>query len=154
MQLDSASDTFLCSVNNTILRNNFINNQQNNGLDVSIPDIPSLRVYPAESVPGVGNLWDDGKEGNYWSDYVTRYPNASEVGNNTGIGDTPYFINENNIDHHPLMSPIKIPIEPPSNSPSLEPSEYFPTVPVAAAFIASIAVVAGLVVLYFKRRKH
>jgi hypothetical protein len=50
------------------------------------------------------NFWDNGSVGNYWSDYLTRYPNASEVGN-TGIGDTPYVLGADNVDHYPLMYP-------------------------------------------------
>ncbi|MCW4002747.1 MAG: hypothetical protein NWE95_02405 [Candidatus Bathyarchaeota archaeon] len=61
------------------------------------------------------SLWDNGHVGNYWSNYTIKYPNASEVGN-TGIGNTPYYIerglytsknypNQKNIDHYPLMHP-------------------------------------------------
>ncbi len=38
--------------------------------------------------------------GNYWIDY-----NGTD-NNQDGIGDTPYVIDENNIDYYPLMSPI------------------------------------------------
>jgi hypothetical protein len=48
------------------------------------------------------NFWDNGSLGNYWSDYLTKYPNASEVGN-TGIGDTPYVLEEHNVDYNPLV---------------------------------------------------
>jgi hypothetical protein len=51
--------------------------------------------------------FDNGAEGNYWSNYLIRYPNASEVGN-TGIGDTPYIINADHADHYPLMAPFDI----------------------------------------------
>ncbi len=54
------------------------------------------------------SVWDNGSVGNYWSDYLTKYPNASEIGD-TGIGDTPYVIDANNIDHYPLMFPIGAP---------------------------------------------
>ncbi len=40
--------------------------------------------------------WDR-SEGNYWSDY------NEQTRTKMGIGDGPYIINENNIDHHPLM---------------------------------------------------
>ncbi len=43
------------------------------------------------------NVWDNGFEGNYWSDY-----NGTD-NNQDGIGDTPYVIDENNTDHYPLM---------------------------------------------------
>ena len=48
--------------------------------------------------------WDNGTMGNYWSDYLTLHPNASEIGA-SGIGDAPYVIDENNVDHFPLMTP-------------------------------------------------
>ncbi len=54
---------------------------------------------------GLSNTWDNGEEGNYWSDHVTRYPNAMEV-DGSGVGDTPYYINENNQDKYPLMNVI------------------------------------------------
>jgi hypothetical protein len=50
------------------------------------------------------NIWDDDypSGGNYWSDYLTKYPNATEI-DDTGIGDTAYEINANNTDRYPLM---------------------------------------------------
>ena len=56
------------------------------------------------------DVWDDGypSGGNYWSDYsgVDLYsgPYQNETGSD-GIGDTPYIIDENNIDRYPLMNP-------------------------------------------------
>jgi parallel beta-helix repeat protein len=50
---------------------------------------------------GYMNIWDDGAgEGNYWSDYEERYPNATEI---DGIWDTPYVIDENNQDNYPIV---------------------------------------------------
>jgi nitrous oxidase accessory protein NosD len=46
--------------------------------------------------------WDNGTEGNYWSEYT-----GADV-NGDGIGDAPYIINENNTDIHPLMKPYDI----------------------------------------------
>lgn len=43
------------------------------------------------------NTWDNGFEGNYWSDY-----NGTDS-NQDGIGDTPYIIDANNSDHYPLV---------------------------------------------------
>ena len=45
------------------------------------------------------NTWDNGSEGNYWNDY-----NGTDV-DGDGIGDTPYIINQNNIDNNTLMQP-------------------------------------------------
>jgi parallel beta-helix repeat protein len=56
------------------------------------------------------NSWDDGypSGGNYWSDYETRYPDASKI-DDSGIWDTPYVINVNNQDNYPLMHPWSSP---------------------------------------------
>jgi len=43
------------------------------------------------------NIWDNGFEGNYWSNY-----NGTDS-NRDGIGDATHEIDANNIDHHPLM---------------------------------------------------
>jgi hypothetical protein len=57
-----------------------------------------------------GNVWDAGYPigGNYWNDCigVDLYggPFQNETGND-GIGDTPYIIDEYNVDHYPLMNP-------------------------------------------------
>jgi len=90
--------------NNVIYHNNFVDNNVGEGLQVSIPAQWSIDG----TQPGRGNVWDNGTAGNYWSDYITRYPNASETGSSE-IGDTQFYINENNYDRYPLMEPITIP---------------------------------------------
>jgi nitrous oxidase accessory protein NosD len=61
--------------------------------------------------------WDNGypSGGNYWSDYTTRYPNATEI-DDSGIGDIPYNVtigpftpNLTVLDRYPLLSPFNIP---------------------------------------------
>ena len=80
------------SSNNKIFHNNFIDN-----------------TYQAYS-EGAPNTLDDGypSGGNYWSDYagVDLYsgPYQNETGSD-GIGDTPYVIDEYNVDHYPLIKP-------------------------------------------------
>lgn len=65
---------------NTIYHNNFIKNA------VILDDFGYLEHL------GSINIWDDGHGlGNYWSDYLNRYPNATEI-DNSGIGDTSYFV--------------------------------------------------------------
>ena len=53
---------------------------------------------------------------NYWSDYLTKYPNATEM-DSSGIGNTPYVFNHSAgevvgilQDNHPLMKAVSIPI--------------------------------------------
>jgi nitrous oxidase accessory protein NosD len=52
------------------------------------------------------NYWDNGypSGGNHWSDYLTRYPDATEI-DASGLGNIPYAIDANNTDRYPLMSP-------------------------------------------------
>ncbi len=72
----------LYSKNNTIYCNNF-----NNIYQVSNDE---------------KNVWDDGNQGNYWSDY------AGQDENGDGLGDLPYIIDANNRDAHPLMGTFSI----------------------------------------------
>ena len=70
------------SWNDTIFHNNLVNNT-------------SYFIFPKSGA----NNWDNGFEGNYWSDY-------SGMDNDLdGIGDTPYVVNNSidNIDRFPLM---------------------------------------------------
>jgi parallel beta-helix repeat protein len=52
------------------------------------------------------DVWDDGVEGNYWSDYngtdLYSGPYQNQTGSD-GIGDTPYVIDASNNDSRPLM---------------------------------------------------
>ena len=79
------------SYNDKIYHNNFIENNN--------------QVYSYSSV----NVWDDSypSGGNYWGDYsgVDSYsgPYQNETGSD-GIGDTPYIIDENNMDRYPFMN--------------------------------------------------
>ncbi len=86
------------SRNNTIYHNNFINNKV----------VDSIQIF-ANWYVGY-NAWDNGYEGNYWSDYTSRYPNAAEV-DGSGIWDTPFYIKEENMDNYPLVYPWGVPPE-------------------------------------------
>ncbi len=81
IHLDSSS-------NNIIYQNNFINNTQS-------------QVISSNST----NVWNNGSVGNYWSDYLTKYPNATEK---DGVWNTPYAIDSNNTDNYPLTVPIVV----------------------------------------------
>jgi parallel beta-helix repeat protein len=72
----------------------------------------------AQGWMSVDNMWDNGKEGNYWSDYMGADANGD------GIGDTPYVIDANNTDRYPLMEPFSnfLPDPLPSPSPSPTPT--------------------------------
>ena len=77
------------SSGNIFYHNNFINN--------------ALQVYSTNS----SNTWDNGAPsgGNYWSEYLARYPSATEIGY-YAIWNTPYVIDANNTDRYPLMGPF------------------------------------------------
>jgi parallel beta-helix repeat protein len=81
------------SSGNSIYHNNFINNAKHVD-DFGLGHKPRLSV----------NYWDDDypSGGNYWDDYLTRYPDAKEI-DGSGIGDTPYDIYEKNQDNYPLL---------------------------------------------------
>lgn len=79
---------------NRIFHNNFFNNTHQGF------------VTPDSS----GNVWDDDypSGGNCWSDYNGMDLHSGPYQNLTGsdgIGDTPYLIYSNNVDHYPLMQP-------------------------------------------------
>lgn len=48
------------------------------------------------------NVWDNGVEGNYWSNYT----GVDLLDGGDGIGDSPHDIDEDNTDRFPLMGPI------------------------------------------------
>ncbi|RLC36463.1 hypothetical protein DRH29_04520 [candidate division Kazan bacterium] len=80
--------------NSKYYHNNFLNNTQQ-------VQIGTAKPY---------NAWDDGypSGGNFWSDYNgTDLYNGpyQNVSGSDGIGDLPYIIDTNNVDHYPLMHP-------------------------------------------------
>src|SRR5271157_1971262 len=83
---------YSCS-NNSIFHNRFVNN-----------------IIQANFTSDSVNTWDNGypSGGNYWSDYNGTDVYSGVYQNETGkdlIGDTPYVIDSNNIDHYPLVNP-------------------------------------------------
>ncbi len=74
------------SSDNSLYHNSFIDNGQH------ASNLASANIH-----------WDNGKEGNYWSDYKTKYPEAKEL-DASGIWDTPYVIGDSNQDNYPLVN--------------------------------------------------
>lgn len=88
-------------------------------------------IYNAEQVAIIDssiNIWDNGESGNYWSDY-----------NGSGV----YFVDLNNFDNYPLVSPVDIyavsnptPFPPTDrNAPHLELTDYLLPISIALAII-------------------
>jgi len=61
-----------------------------------LDNTPQVRL---SSISPVAMAWDNGREGNYWSDYTGQDLDKD------GIGDTPYIIDDINQDNYPLMNP-------------------------------------------------
>lgn len=153
-----------------IYQNNFMDNSEN------------AKINILASGGGGTWVWDSGSSGNYWSDYTTKYPNATQI-DHTGVGDTPYVIDAYNKDNYPLMKETSINppytlLDFPSSSPSASPSPTQtttstptpdtstpptdePTEPAPAIYLALIVVGCGVllatagtaVLLYHKRAK-
>ena len=115
---------------------------------------------------------------NYWIDYLTKYPNATEI-DSTGIGNQPYVysIVETRTpliyqDNHPLMKPVTIPLmgsnplSPPTPTPTItqhstintgaEPpkTEPFPTTLVVVSIVSIAVIGIGMLVCFKKHKEH
>ncbi|MDR2699707.1 MAG: right-handed parallel beta-helix repeat-containing protein [Nitrososphaerota archaeon] len=133
------------SSNNTFFCNNFIDNE----IQCIETHYPTL-LSETETY-SIGNTWDNGKMGNYWSTY-----NGIDA-NNDGIGDTPYTVFEYMIDNYPLIKTFQFfhslpqydpPSTPtPNNDKPLITQEKLPTI-IGAIIILSI--ISGII-LYFRR---
>jgi parallel beta-helix repeat protein len=121
-------------------------------------DNDTLQAYV--SATSANPTWDNGTIGNYWNTYLNVYPNASEIGA-SGIGDTPFVINDGNIDHFPLMAPLDpfaisvpetvsslLPMNPPQNGQNREGdnnellSSSYLLIAVVSVVIVAVAVTA------------
>ncbi|MGC9308266.1 MAG: NosD domain-containing protein, partial [Thermoplasmatota archaeon] len=70
------------------------------------------------------NLWDDGSEGNYWSDFDEASEGAYD-NNSDGIADSPYnILGGSNKDWYPLMEPCVADTTPPDTYITSCPSGY------------------------------
>ena len=128
------------SSHNTFSVNTFLDNTKQVNFN---PIIDDYLYDDADSVtiqPALANSWDDGEQGNYWSDY-----NGTDA-NNDGIGDTPYLMDANNKDNYPLMAPISNSIV--SSDPTLS-LEFLTWI------VLPLAIVPALIaILIIKRKKQ
>jgi len=83
------------------------------------------------------HTWDDGEEGNYWSDYDGTDADGD------GIGDTPYVIDFQNQDRYPLTQLAATPPTAPSN---------LPIELLVAAIVSPITIV--IAVIAYRRKKR
>jgi len=91
------------STNNSIYHNNFVDNTE------QVYDYwwNYSETWPPRSI----NIWDNSypSGGNYWNDYNGSDLYYGPYQNETGydwIGDSPYVIDQNNIDKYPLIHPF------------------------------------------------
>jgi parallel beta-helix repeat protein len=84
------------SSNNSFYYNNFMGNQ------MQVFETHLQTLLSANESYSVGNIWDNGKTGNYWD----TYPGVDANGD--GIGDSPYQVYEYMTDNYPLMKPIEL----------------------------------------------
>ncbi len=114
--------------------------------------------------------WDDGYVGNYWSDYQTKYPNASETDNlGTSEWNTSYAIYPNNADNYPLVNQVNIsapvptptpaptPTPTPTSSPTPTPTPILTPLPSIPEFptwvaLAALLIMSTLAAVAVKRR--
>jgi len=147
----------------------------NNFVDNAVRAYEQHEVYPFPNVPYYSerNMWDNGEEGNYWSDYT----GVDEDGD--GIGETPHPVYENFTDRYPLTTPFDInsvtivpemwnpPPSPeptptpnpkptsaptPSPEPTTSPEATLLT-PLIGFLIAAVIMVGLSLLVYFKKRQ-
>lgn len=119
-------------LNLTVARNSFEDN---------VRQLGGCLCQGATNASELVHTWDDGREGNYWSDY-----NGTDADGN-GVGDTPYFFDAQNEDRYPLM------VNPLLAKDGTEPTR---AVPVGIEILALVAVVVAVAVsaFVFRARKR
>ena len=134
--------TEYCPKTNTFLQNNLLNNTK------QWDDI-AFTTWPIHLEFSKG-IWDDGKAGNFWSDY-----NGTDQ-DGDGIGDVPNVLGTDNTDHYPLMKPVNVTLEIPEfpEDKNLTEPEPFPTALLATASGVSVAAVTLGLIYHFKKHNH
>lgn len=135
---------FYQSNGNTFSHNSFIDNAK---------QVVSNFSSPFTSPSGVisVNKWDNGEEGNYWSNYQTKYPDAKEIGN-SGVGNTQYVIDSSNIDRYPLIHQVYITAPTPSPTPYSALGALIS--PLTITIIVTVAVLVAVIVSLLLYRRH
>jgi parallel beta-helix repeat protein len=91
-------DSNSCSViANNVINNTFFGISCQSSYNASIYHNNIFNNGIQVAVAGLTIMWDDGVEGNYWSNYTGVDLNYD------GIGDTEHVIDASNIDHFPLI---------------------------------------------------
>jgi parallel beta-helix repeat protein len=101
------------------------------------------------------NAWDNGSisGGNYWSDYELKYPDSSEI-NQSGIWNTSYAIDRNNVDNYPLTRQVDISAIASTPTPTPIEQTAVPIIPIAGFVAVVVVVVAAGLFVYFKKQKR
>ena len=124
------------SSNNIFYKNYFINIKEN-----PVSDQANTTDFFSD------NIWDNGFEGNYWSDYV------GEDHDNDNIGDSVFFLYGENIDNFPLLNYPKISINPENIIEETDSSSqtFKITLEIILVFLTFIIII--VFILFFLRQK-
>ena len=123
------------SQGNAFYHNNFINSSDKH-------------VY--FDLPTYIDSWDYGypSGGNYWSNYTgvdeKKGQSQNEVGSD-GIGDTPFVIDDNNIDQYPLIAPFR-------EQGQVQPTQDQTLLLIGAALVIILVIVIGIILLFRKKK--
>ena len=109
---------------NIVYQNNFVNNTQN----------VSTQNYPYNGTDIKNGIttkvsWNNGKVGNYWSDY-----------NGQGV----YVIDQSNIDYHPILQQVNIAAQ--------QPTTNVPLLTIAIIGVSALIIVAILILTLIRYR--
>jgi hypothetical protein len=119
------------TVYNVLYHNSFINNTR------QVYDCECTDPHTIQHL----NIWDNGSEGNYWSNY-----NGTDA-DEDGIGDTSYQVSSDDVDTHPLMHPLTL------NKNNGFLGTNIPTELGLAITAGAVIVIAAIGYVLFKRKK-